>query len=139
MSSPRTTRRARPIGVTLIAIVQFVNAVTLGVQLALADRDPNVAIQIAGDPGVFAVAFLVFGLATAFGLWFLHRWAWVATMLWAGAALASGLFAYFDGRPVSYQVLGLTVLQVFYLNLSEVQEAFRRDRHVDTPAAEAAP
>jgi hypothetical protein len=114
----------RPAGVTLIAAVQAVNAVTLGLQLIVADRDPSTPYNIPGDPGVVATAFVVLGLVTAAGLWFLQRWAWVTTMIWAGFALLVGLLALYRDQPVSYFTMAVTVIQVFYLNLTEVQEAF---------------
>jgi hypothetical protein len=117
-------RSRRPFGVTLIAIVQAVNALTLAFHLAVADRDPDLPVEVSGDPGFLTGFFIVFGLAIAVGLWRLQRWAWVTTMLWAGAAMATGLWSYWENEPVSYPVLALTLVQVFYLNLSEVQDAF---------------
>jgi hypothetical protein len=124
MSSVVTTHSRRPIGVTLIAIVQLVNALTLGIELAVLEEDPATPYTVAGDPGLGAVAFIVLGLASSFGLWTLRRWAWVTTMLWAGFVLLASLLAYFRDEPVSYFTMAVTLLQVFYLNLTEVQRAF---------------
>jgi hypothetical protein len=117
-------RTRRPPGVTLIAAVQAFNALTLGLQLITADRDPSTPYNIPGDPGAVAAAFIVLGLVTAGGLWSLQRWAWVMTMLWAGFALLVGLLAVYRGQPVSYFTMAVSVIQVLYLNLTEVQEAF---------------
>jgi hypothetical protein len=113
--------------VTLIAAVQAFNALTLGLQLITADRDPSTPYNIPGDPGVVAAGFIVLGLVTAAGLWSLQRWAWVMTMLWAGFALLVGLLAVYRGQPVSYFTMTVSVIQVLYLNLTEVQEAFEND------------
>jgi hypothetical protein len=74
--------------------------------------------------GTFASAVCLFGLITAVGLIRLDRWAWVATMLWVGFVLAVALVAYVQDQP-SYPVMVLSVLQVLYLNQSDVQRAFR--------------
>jgi hypothetical protein len=121
----------RPIGVTLTAIVQAVNAVTLGVEFAVIKDDPSTPYRLPGEPGVAAVFFVVLGLTSAAGLWTLQRWAWVATMLWAGLALLTSLINYYNGASVSYFSMAITLLQVFYLNLTEVQKAFEK-----TPRAE---
>jgi hypothetical protein len=129
MTSEQDSRKTRrtPLGVMLVAGVQALNAATLAVHLAVAESDPNMPIEVPGDPGVLASFFVGLGIVTAFGLWCLQRWAWVATMLWAGLTMAAGLWAYALDEPVSYPVMALTLLQVFYLNLSEVQEAFVPD------------
>jgi hypothetical protein len=121
----RDTKPLRPFGVTLIALVQAVNAITLGLHLLLTRVDPNLIVR--EDPGFFGTIMVLLGLIVAVGLWRLERWAWVATMLWAGVSLASGLIAHFDGRPTSHSVMALSLLQVFYLNLSDVQRAFHRE------------
>jgi hypothetical protein len=46
------------------------------------------------------------------------------TMLWAGFALLVGLLAVYRGQPVSYFTMAVSVIQVLYLNLTEVQGAF---------------
>jgi hypothetical protein len=69
---------------------------------------------------------VVLGFVTAAGLWQLQRWAWVTTMLWAGFALLVGLISLYRGQPVTYFTMAVSVLQVFYLNLTEVQEAFEK-------------
>ncbi len=114
----------RPAGVALIAAVQAVNAmVTAGEVLVrqraipTGDREPE---QIA-----VLLAIAAWGLLVAIGLWRLQRWAWTATMIWVGLVMALALLSYFHGHP-SYSVMAVSVLQVFYLNQSEVQRAFLR-------------
>lgn len=116
----------RPVGVTLIAALQAFNATTLALQLVAASRDPSTPYNVPGDPGIVSGIFIALGLVTAAGLWQLQRWAWVMTMLWAGFALAVSLIALYRGQPVTYFTMALSILQVFYLNLTEVQEAFER-------------
>jgi hypothetical protein len=116
----------RPFGVTLIAVLQALNAITLGLYLLLRRVDPNLIVR--EDPGFFGTIMVLLGLVVAVGLWRLDRWAWVATMLWAGSSMASALIAHIQGNPTSHAVMALSVLQVFYLNLSDVQRAFQRER-----------
>ena len=127
MSKRRSTPK-RPIGVTLIAAVQAVNALTLAMEFAVLTEDPTTPYRLPGEPGFAPLLFIALGLATSVGLWTLQRWAWVATMLWAGLAMLVSLHAYFNGNTVSYPNMAVTLLQVFYLNLREVQSAFERNR-----------
>lgn len=121
----------RPAGVTLIAVLQAFNALTLALQLIAASEDPSTPYNVPGDPGIVSGAFIALGLVTAAGLWRLQRWAWVMTMLWAGFALAVSLIALYRGQPVTYFTMAISILQVFYLNLTEVQEAFERREAID--------
>jgi hypothetical protein len=124
----KTARPKRPAGVTLIAVVQALNALSLGVQWLVLPDDPSTPFDVGNDPGVSASLFIALGLTTAIGLWTLKRWAWVATMLWAGLAMFASLVSYFNDEPVSYLTMAVTLLQVFYLNLTEVQRAFAHRR-----------
>jgi hypothetical protein len=125
-AAPARPKTRRPFGVTLIAVLQALNAITLGLYLLLRRVDPNLIVR--EDPGYFGTILVLSGLIVAVGLWRLDRWAWVATMLWAGSSMASALIAYTQGNPTSHTVMALSVLQVFYLNLSDVQRAFQRER-----------
>ena len=125
-AGPDRQKARRPFGVTLIAVLQAVNAITLGLYLLLRRVDPNLIVR--EDPGYFGTVMVLLGFIVAVGLWRLDRWAWVATMLWAGSSMASALIAHVQGHPTSHAVMALSVLQVFYLNLSDVQRAFQRER-----------
>ncbi|MCK9520263.1 MAG: hypothetical protein M0R74_14750 [Dehalococcoidia bacterium] len=111
----------RPVGVTLVAAVQAANAVATGLEVVAGERavpsDEGAVLVAAG------VAIVVGGLLVSLGLWRLQRWAWTATMVWVGVVMALALSSYFHGNP-SYVVMGLSVMQVFYLNQSEVQRVF---------------
>lgn len=115
--------KGRPIGVALIAAVQAITAIIAGVEMAIGDRGlPGESVIVFSVAGAVTAAS---GLTVAIGLWRLQRWAWTATMLWVGAAMTSALIAYFRGEP-SYLLMAMTVVQVFYLNQSDVQQVFRR-------------
>ncbi len=116
-------RAKRPFGVTLIALLQLFNAVTLAATIAL---DRSVLPDDAEDvvlQAVLAAGELVAGIVIFGGLWTMRRWAWTATMVWVGAVMAWGLHSYFEGDP-SYQTMALSLAQVFYLNQRDVQRAF---------------
>lgn len=114
----------RPFGVTVIAVLQALNAVAVVLEISVGRSDRFGAegsdISLLGTGNILGA----FGLVNAYGLWRLQRWAWVTTMLWVGFVLLVSLLAYFDGRP-SYPVMALGVLQVLYLNQSRVQAAFQ--------------
>jgi hypothetical protein len=124
---PASARR-RPFGVYAIALLQALNAIThgAGVVLGLEDHLVVSAATIASD--AFAALYMVVGIAVAAGLLLLKRWAWVATMLWVGGIMAAELVLYFRNDDPNYAVMALSVAQVFYLNLSDVQGAFARRR-----------
>jgi len=128
MFRPRPFRHPhRPAGVTLISMIQGLNALLIFTGLLLAQFVPDLDIEVSSPLGISAGAFAFIGLVTAGGLWFLQRWAWVVTMLWAGVVLLTSLYGYFNDQTVSYFSMGLTLVQVLYLNMTEVQEAFERD------------
>ena len=115
--------RERPIGVTLVAAVQVLNAVATGVEVIAGERavpaNQDAVLAFVGS------AIAVGGIVVAAGLWRLQRWAWTATMVWVGVVMALALISYFKGNP-SYTVMALSVLQVFYLNQSDTQRTFLR-------------
>lgn len=115
----------RPFGVTVIATAMVANAIFAAVRAYLGDapltwadiRDTGFYFELAG-PFVGAV-----GLIVSVGLWYLKRWAWVATMSWAGINMAQALWAYWSGEP-QYPAMALSVVIVLYLNQRDVQLAF---------------
>lgn len=117
-------KKERPTGVTLIAATQAVNALATAGE-ALARQRAWVTGDSAPEQVALVVAIGAWGLLVAIGLWRLQRWAWTATMIWVGVVMALGLISYFRGNP-SYSVMAVSVLQVFYLNQSDVQRAFLR-------------
>lgn len=114
-------RNERPIGVTLVAAVQGLNALATGMEVIAGER----AVPADETPVLVVVglAIAIWGLLVALGLWRLQRWAWTATMLWVGIVMALALLSYVRGNP-SYVVMALSVVQVFYLNQSEIQRVF---------------
>jgi hypothetical protein len=125
----------RPFGIYVIALLQGLNAAAhfAGVLSDFEDPVVTAAGEVTGD--VVTTVLLFLGLVVAAGLFMLQRWAWVATMLWVGVVLAAELIVYWRGDDANYFVMAISLGQVFYLNLSDVQAAFERRRPVRaTPA-----
>jgi hypothetical protein len=116
----------RPFGIYVIALLQVLNAAAHFAGVLSDFEDPVVTAtgEVTGD--VVTTVLLGLGLAVAAGLLMLQRWAWVATMLWVGFVMAAELIVYWRGDDANYVVMAISVAQVFYLNLSDVQAAFER-------------
>ena len=134
-SQPAT--RKRPFG-----LYPIIGLLLLGVLSVLADVRlfklglptqslPDFANPLWTDVLGFAVAAGM--LLLVVGLWFLKRWAWVATMILVGIGLAFGIWGYFQGVPTYINLL-INTLAVFYLNQRDVQRAFERRDRVEAPA-----
>lgn len=68
------------------------------------------------------LALLLFLLAVS--LRRMKRWAWIAVVFMQGFSLLSALLEYFRNKP-NFTGMLLSIVIVFYLNQSEVQEIFR--------------
>ena len=121
---PRQPYRQRPIGVTIIIVMQLLTTALLVVAFAFGGTVSLPLISTDDQPVVAAIAAAI-SLTLAIGLWFLKKWAWTGVMLYQGVVLASGLLGYIRGEEPLAQ-LAIGVLIVFYLNQAEVQAAFRR-------------
>ena len=124
-AEPEPTTNGRPFGVTVIAIAMVANAIIAGIRMFMGDEAFNWGDVLRADfyfdllgPFVGMV-----GLIVSVGLWGLQRWAWVATMSWAGINMAQALWAYWIGDP-QYAAMALSVVIVLYLNQRDVQLAF---------------
>ena len=122
-------RRQRPLGVTVLVIIELLSAILIAIGLTEGSSVSMPLVSTEDEPVGAAIAAVI-GLALAFGLWRLNRWAWTGMMLWHGLILATGLVAYLRGEQ-PFLELAISVVVVFYLNQSEVQRAFRRH---DAPA-----
>ena len=119
-------RGKRPFGVYVIAVLQALNAFSTGARFLGVIDAPQLGVLNTTASDGLAALLMVVGLVVAAGLVMLKRWAWVATMLWVGVTLASELSLFFSGEDTNYLTLAISVAQVFYLNLSDVQRACAR-------------
>jgi hypothetical protein len=118
--------QSRPFGVYVIAAVQAVNAIAHASGVLTGLEDPIVKKLANAEADTSALIVALAGLIAAIGLVCLQRWAWVATMLWVGCVMAAELVLYYRGDSPNYAVMAISVVQVLYLNQSDVQKAFER-------------
>ena len=116
--------RRRPFGVYVIALLQALNAIAYAAGVFAGIEPPVITTGPEEAPETVAMLMMIGGLAVGIGLLMLKRWAWVATMLWVGAIMAVELSLYLRGEAANYGVMAVSVAQVFYLNLSDVQASF---------------
>jgi hypothetical protein len=122
----------------LLTVMLAAQAGALIVDLAAlsdpADRSP---ILLSAGAGLAAVFSLVSGV----GLLRLHGWAWLLALITQGVVLLVALADYFLGSP-DYLSLALSIVLVYLLNRSDVQQAVRAPgphaaQALATPAAPA--
>ncbi|MCB9457821.1 MAG: hypothetical protein H6671_17700 [Anaerolineaceae bacterium] len=126
----------RPFGVTVIALLLTIYGLAILGSFALVTRTNTLHELVRTDYEFAGLLLDVFGLVIAFGLWRLRRWAWLALMLSLGVTMALYLGAYLAGQPPYISML-IKVVMVFYLNQSEVRQAFGHHGRI-LPAMEAA-
>jgi hypothetical protein len=134
---PVQTTGRRPLGVLIVAALQFARAALLMTQVLRVDLFPNVnwlqaATQIP-EPTQGTVAFAItralgLGLVVASilagaGLLAGRRWGWIGSIVLAGLSMAFAIAAWWDDHPV-YLSMALNVIAVFYLNQRELRAIY---------------
>jgi hypothetical protein len=127
--------------VTILASIQILSALLLGLLALLLVLDPDATLADLGipwtsaDPGttpvleaasLAAVVTLLAGLEllAAVALMRLQRLGWTLTMLLAGLLLASQIFTWWSTSSISPVSMLLNVVTVLYLNQRQVRAAF---------------
>jgi hypothetical protein len=125
----------RPLGVLVVAIIQFVRAtllvgqllgVRIGVDwLRIAAQVPEptpdtVAYWMSRG---LAIALVVATLAVGYGLLAERRWGWVGAIILSGLSLAFAIGAWWDGHATYVSML-INVVAVFYLNQRDVRAVY---------------
>jgi hypothetical protein len=122
-------RPQRPIGVTIIAIIMFIQGILLLIGGILA----FFGIFVPGVGGVFAIVGIItillglFILYFASSLWTLRPWAFWATVIIEVINVVFGLIALFSGREL-VNIFGLilsAIILIYFLADSNVRAAFR--------------
>lgn len=135
-----TRPKNRPFGVTVIALLLLVNGLialaqgsTRLVELyqeraGLSESDLLGDLADATEDWTardwLTVPFTISGIILAWGMLTLHPRAWLATMALQAIYLATHLYDYLNGEPRTIGLI-ITLATVFYLNLRDVQLAFR--------------
>jgi hypothetical protein len=136
-SQPVQWSDRRPLGVYVLAIVQFGRAALLIAQLlgdsVLPDaRVPRISFQIPQQPPgtleslispALGIGIIVTSIAIGVGLLAGRRWAWVGAIAISGVSLAVAIGAWWADDP-AYLAMLLNVVAVFYLNQRDVRAAF---------------
>ncbi|NLE52789.1 MAG: hypothetical protein GX613_15435 [Chloroflexi bacterium] len=135
-----TRAKNRPFGVTVIALLLLINGLIALVQgstqlIELYQERAGLSEPILLDDLAEAtedwtardwltVPFTISGIILAWGMLTLHPRAWLATMALQAIYLVIHLYDYFEGEARTLSLV-ITLATVFYLNLSDVQLAFR--------------
>lgn len=125
--SPLRRYRRLPFGIIVIIILQLLALLVFSGAsariLLVAPEDGDLASRYYW----LRLALSLLGVTVSLGLLRRQRWAWALVMIQLGAVMALDLAAYFTGEP-RYVSMLISVIIVFYLNQSEVQDTFRRRR-----------
>jgi hypothetical protein len=136
VAAPRaSTRVRRPAIVTILAILQLLNAAAYGailVALLAAGPDSLAALVgggLVGEVEMVTVVVVVGGFAIACfaaGILLLRmrQLGWTITMLLSGIGLASSIAIWWTQATTTPILLFIQVASVFYLNQRKVREAF---------------
>lgn len=132
-SLPASERGQRPFGLKAIVALLLLQAIAGAVIVAVYFfENQNLFVQLGTAPNALSAASALvisqlvvapLRLAAAVGLWRIHHWAWLLTMILLASTLAFEIIAFFLAQPnVLMMVLG--VVTVFYLNQHGVQDLF---------------
>jgi hypothetical protein len=133
-------RPPRPIGITILVILQIVSGIFDFLIAALLMIVYAVAFSFFGMTlsglGIFliplVVVFLVLGIFSfilAFGLWTGRHWAWVSTVILSIIGLALSIVGAILGNYLDIVLIVLYVVMLGYLSTSGVRMFFGRVRY----------
>ena len=134
---PVPEERRRPLGVLVVAAVQFVRAALILTQILDIQLTPNISLfhiadQVPEPPAgtiafaiARAIAILIIVASLSFGVGLLtgRRWGWVGAIVLGGLSLAFAIGGWWDGNP-AYTSMLINVIAVFYLNQRDVRATF---------------
>ena len=127
MKSQPSKKIKRPFGVNVLLVAIVALAVYGGLDVlrilkgAPSEILPNLEYFISLILYGGILAYLVI---LAVGLWQMQSWAWFLAMIGGGLTLFYCIWHYVRGGS-PYVVMGLVIVMVFFLNLTEVKAAFQ--------------
>jgi hypothetical protein len=131
-----TTPRARPTGVTILAVLAAIGGV-LGLLGGIALLGLG-GLAAAGGSGLLASYGAIFGilaivqgalaLAFAYGAWTLKPWAWMLGIIAFGISLALSVLNVVGGGNIGSQAISIAIgiAIIYYLFTPAVKQAFGR-------------
>jgi hypothetical protein len=132
-SLPVSERGQRPFGLKAIVALLLVQAIAGAVVVAAYFfENQNLFVQLGTTLNALSAAsalvisqlvLVPLRLAAVVGLWRIHHWAWLLTMMLLAYSLAMEIIAFFLAEP-NFLMMLLGVVTVFYLNQREVQDLF---------------
>lgn len=135
------TPRKRPVGVTIIAGLLWIEAV-LGISIGVITMIGGLG-GVLSFLGIVATVFGLIELYVAWGLWTLQRWAFWTAVIIEALALAGGAVSLFQpganvGATVSTMVLPVVILLYFLLAPASVLHSVCDDRAILTASSHLA-
>jgi hypothetical protein len=130
------TTRARPTGVTILAVLAAIGGVLgllagialLGLTGAAAAGGSGLLASYGAIFGILAIAQGALALAFAYGAWTLQPWGWMLGVVAFGLSLALSVLNVVGGGNIGSQavsiVIGIAIL--YYLFTPAVKQAFGR-------------
>jgi uncharacterized membrane protein (DUF2068 family) len=123
-------KQRRPFGVTVIVILQLIEALAVFGVLGLPflERVDLLSRPVhLSDHVIVSLSTEIISVVIAIGLWRMYRWAWVLIMVQLGIIMALDLVAYFSDDP-NYLSMLRNIIIVFYLNQTDVRATFMYQR-----------
>ena len=133
-SAPATG--ARPLGVTVIAILAAISGVfgiLAGLTLLVGGTAVGIAVGSAALGGLASVigavtlVMSILMLAFAWGAWGLQPWAWTLGIVLQAIAIVMGLYNLFNGGSGAVISIALAAAITYYLFQPDVRRAFGRE------------
>lgn len=119
----------RPIGVTIIAILQLIGAIAFLALGALSVMN-GMAIPLLGiilvAIGAFMVIWGIIGLILFWGLFAMKGWAWLITLLFNIIGLVTGIFGFYNSGFTDFtQLVNVIIPLIIVIYLFFVRDAFK--------------
>ena len=110
----------RPLGVTILAILQILGGLLMLVAGALASL-AGIFIILFVAVGVAMLILGLLGVVVGFGLWGLKSWAWTWAMIVNILSIIFGLFNF----GANFVSIVISLIIVIYLNQPDIKSRFR--------------
>lgn len=135
MSQPPAGARARPTGITILAVLSAISGVLsilAGLALLAGGAALAAAVAVGGLFTIFGLVAIVVGalsLAFAYGAWMLLPWAWTlgiaSQLIGIGVTVVQIVLGY---QSITGAVIGVAIslIILYYLDTPDVRRAFGR-------------